>query len=74
MGSMSQVDDPNYISGEYTEEQKNDVVSNGERIIEEAGEEYRSIFMDNYKALMIKVRKFETFLMQASWISNFIGR
>jgi serine/tyrosine/threonine adenylyltransferase len=52
---MSHVDDPIYISGEYTEEQKAEVVKHGERIIEAAGEEFKSVFLQEYKELMQKV-------------------
>ena len=55
MGSMSHVDEPTYISGEYTEEQKAEVVKHGERIIEAAGEEFKSVFLQEYKELMQQV-------------------
>lgn len=55
MGSMSHVDDPIYVSGEYTEEQKAEVVKHGERIIEAAGEEFKAVFLQEYKQLMQKV-------------------
>lgn len=55
MGSMSHVDEPIYISGEYTDKQKSEVVKHGERIIEAAGEEYKSVFLEHYKELMAKV-------------------
>ena len=58
MGSMSHVDEPTYISGEYTEEQKTEVVKHGERIIEEVGEEYKNVFLEEYKQLMAKVNSF----------------
>jgi uncharacterized protein YdiU (UPF0061 family) len=56
MGSISHVDEPTYISGEYTDEQKADVVKHGERIIEAAGEEYKTVFLKDYEQLMAKVR------------------
>ena len=55
MGSMSHVDEEAYISGEYSEDQKTEVVKQGERIIEAAGEEYKSIFREEYENLMAKV-------------------
>ena len=55
MGSLSHVDEPTYITGEYADVQKADVVKHGERIIEAAGEEYKTIFLKDYKAIMAKV-------------------
>ena len=55
MGSISHVDESTYISAEYTEEQKAEVVKHGERIIEEIGEEYKNVFLEEYKQLMAKV-------------------
>jgi serine/tyrosine/threonine adenylyltransferase len=55
MGAMSHVDEPTYISGEYSEDEKSDVVKNGERIIEAAGEEFKTVFLGDYKILMNKV-------------------
>ena len=58
MGSISHVDDPTYISGEYSEEQKAEVVKQGERIIEATGEEFKAVFLQEYKHLMQQVRAF----------------
>jgi hypothetical protein len=58
MGSISHVDDATYISGEYSEEQKAEVVKQGERIIEAAGEEFKAVFLQEYKQLMQQVRAF----------------
>jgi serine/tyrosine/threonine adenylyltransferase len=55
MGSMSHVDEPEYISGDYTEGKKSEVISNGERIIEHAGEKYKGVFLENYIQLMTRV-------------------
>jgi serine/tyrosine/threonine adenylyltransferase len=55
MGSTTHVDDPTYISGEYSEEQKAEVVKQGERIIEAAGEEFKAVFLQEYKQLMQQV-------------------
>ena len=55
MGSMSHVDESTYISGKYTEEQKAEIVKHGERIIEETGEEYKTVFLEEYEQLMAKV-------------------
>ena len=68
MGSMSRVDEPSYISGDYTESELADIVKNGERIIEEAGKEYKSVFIEEYTAIMAKVRLFCDVLTIASWI------
>lgn len=55
MGSMSHVDEPTYVTGKYTDEQKAEVVKHGERIIEAAGEEYKSVFLEEYKKIMARV-------------------
>jgi hypothetical protein len=55
MGSMSHVDEEIYISGEYSDDQKSEIVKHGERIIEAAGEEYKSVFLEDYKTIMAKV-------------------
>jgi len=55
MGSTSHVDEETYISGEYSEEIKSEIIKEAERIIEEAGEEFKSVFMEEYKQLMQKV-------------------
>jgi hypothetical protein len=60
MGSTSHVDEKIYIEGTYTEDQKSDVVKHGERIIEAAGEEYKSIFLEEYKQIMQKVSPLQT--------------
>ena len=56
MGSMGHVDEDIYISGEYSEEAKAEIVKHGERIIEAAGEEFKSVFVEEYKQLMQKVQ------------------
>jgi len=55
MGSVAHVDEQIYIAGEYSDEQKAEVVKHGERIIEETGEQYKTVFLDEYKKLMSKV-------------------
>lgn len=55
MGSTSHVDEPTYVSREYSEEQKAEIVKQGERIIEAAGEEFKSVFLQEYKNLMQSV-------------------
>src|SRR5277367_189374 len=55
MGSMAHVDEQTYISGVYSDDQKAEVVKHGERIIEEIGEEYKNLFLEEYKELMSKV-------------------
>ena len=67
MGSMSHVDDETYISGEYSEDQKAEVVKHGERIIEEVGEEYKSLFLEEYKKLMSKVIVFGEGTDSSGW-------
>lgn len=61
MGSMEHVDDPVYIAGEYPEEQKSEIVTQGERIIDAAGEEFQSIFLEEYKKLMAKATLFQSY-------------
>jgi serine/tyrosine/threonine adenylyltransferase len=55
MGSMSHVDEEIYISGDYSEEAKVEIIKQGERIIEAAGEEFKSVFIEDYNQLMMKV-------------------
>jgi len=55
MGSMSHVDEKTYIAGEYSDDQKEDVVKQAERIIETAGEDYKTLFLEEYRLLMAKV-------------------
>jgi serine/tyrosine/threonine adenylyltransferase len=59
MGSMSHVDEEKYISATYTEDEKSEVVKHGERIIEAAGEEFKTTFLENYKEIMAKVSPFK---------------
>jgi protein adenylyltransferase len=70
MGSMSHVDEPVYISGEFSEEQRNDVIKHGERIIEAAGDEFKSLFIDEYKELMAKVIPFATLVTAETGIPD----
>ena len=58
MGSMSHVDEQTYISGEYSDDQKAEVIKHGERIIEQAGEQYQNVFLEEYQKLMAKVLLF----------------
>lgn len=55
MGSMSHVDEEKYISGDFSEDEKSEVVKHAERIIEAAGEEFKTTFLGDYKELMAKV-------------------
>ena len=55
MGSQSHVDEPDYIDATYSDDQKAEIVKQGERIIEAAGEEFKTVFLNKYKSLMQKV-------------------
>jgi len=55
MGSQSHVDEEDYVNATYTEDQKTEIIKNGERIVEAAGEEYKSVFQEEYKQLMRQV-------------------
>jgi hypothetical protein len=55
MGSQSHVDEPEYIDATYSDDQKEEIIKQGERIIEAAGEEFQTIFLDEYKSSMQKV-------------------
>jgi serine/tyrosine/threonine adenylyltransferase len=55
MGSQSHVDEPHYIDASYSDDQKEEIVKQGERIIEAAGEEFKTVFLEEYKSLMQKV-------------------
>jgi serine/tyrosine/threonine adenylyltransferase len=55
MGSTSHVDEPTYATGEFTDDQKAEIEKQGERIIEAAGEEYKSVFLEEYKKITAKV-------------------
>jgi len=68
MGSQSHVDEQDYINATYTEDQKTEIVKNGERIIESAGEEYKSVFQEEYKWLMQQVFTTQVPLFFASFL------
>lgn len=70
MGSMAHVDEETYISGEYSDDQKAEVVIHGERIIEEVGEDYKSLFLEEYKKLMSKVTVIVKGLTVAAGVAN----
>jgi hypothetical protein len=55
VGSQSYVDEEEYINATYTEDQKSEIIKNGERIIAAAGEEYKTVFVEEYKLLLQKV-------------------
>jgi len=55
MGSMGHVDEPVYISGEYSEKQKSEIIKEAERIIEAAGEDYKSSFLEEHQRLIARV-------------------
>lgn len=74
MGSMSHVDEQKYISGGYTDEEKAEIIKHGERIIEEVGEEYKSIFLEEYKKLMAQVIPPLLSLRTAIGIDLFVGQ
>ncbi|KAF4999757.1 hypothetical protein FDECE_11412 [Fusarium decemcellulare] len=52
MGMGANVDDPTYISDGVTKEQEPDVVARAEKLITQAGEEFKAVFMNEYKRLM----------------------
>jgi len=68
MGSQSHVDEQDYINATYAEDQKTEIVKNGERIIESAGEEYKSVFQEEYKWLMQQVFTTQVPLFFASFL------
>jgi serine/tyrosine/threonine adenylyltransferase len=55
MGSQSHVDEPQYIDASYSDDQKEEIIKQGERIIEAAGEEFKTVFLVEYKSSMQKV-------------------
>ncbi|KAF2118780.1 hypothetical protein BDV96DRAFT_596612 [Lophiotrema nucula] len=54
MGAGSRVDDPVFVEKGVTEEQADELVKRAEGIIDRTGEEYKAVFMAEYKALMTK--------------------
>ncbi|KAM5360034.1 hypothetical protein ACJZ2D_014026 [Fusarium nematophilum] len=52
MGMGAQVDDPTYIAEGVKEDQEAAVVARAEKLITQAGEEYKAVFLDEYKRLM----------------------
>lgn len=52
MGMGSNVDDPEYIESGIKEEQVEAVVARAEKLITQAGEEYKATFLGEYKKLM----------------------
>ncbi|KAM0553862.1 hypothetical protein ACHAPJ_007208 [Fusarium lateritium] len=52
MGMGAKVDDPTYISDGVTKEQEAEVVARAEKLITQAGEEFKAVFLTEYKRLM----------------------
>lgn len=52
MGMGANVDDPEYIEGGIKEDQVDGVVARAEKVINQAGEEYKATFLAEYKRLM----------------------
>ncbi|KAF2266094.1 UPF0061-domain-containing protein [Lojkania enalia] len=61
MGAGSRVDDPTFVEKGVTEEQADELVKRAEGIIERAGEEYKAVFLDEYKKLMTRRLGLKTF-------------
>ncbi|KAJ4289578.1 hypothetical protein N0V90_010907 [Kalmusia sp. IMI 367209] len=52
MGAGSLVDDPTFVEKGVTEEQADELVKRAEGIIERCGEEYKAVFLAEYKRVM----------------------
>lgn len=52
MGAGSKVDDPTYVKEGVKEDQEKDLVARAEKLITQAGEEYKATFLAEYKRLM----------------------
>ncbi|KAF4967098.1 hypothetical protein FSARC_5290 [Fusarium sarcochroum] len=52
MGMGAKVDDPTYIADGVTKEQEAEVVARAEKLITQAGEEFKAVFLTEYKRLM----------------------
>ncbi|KAI1800186.1 UPF0061-domain-containing protein [Daldinia bambusicola] len=52
IGGGSQVDDPKFIEDGVKEEDANGIIERAEKIIMQVGEEYKAVFLDEYKRVM----------------------
>ncbi|KAF5019357.1 hypothetical protein F66182_8646 [Fusarium sp. NRRL 66182] len=52
MGAGSKVDDPTFVTEGVTKEQEAEVVARAEKLITQAGEEFKAVFLAEYKRLM----------------------
>ncbi|KAF1828740.1 UPF0061-domain-containing protein [Decorospora gaudefroyi] len=52
MGAGSKVDEQTFVDKGVTEDQESEVVQRAESVIERAGEEYKAVFLAEYKRLM----------------------
>ncbi|KAI1472050.1 UPF0061-domain-containing protein [Daldinia caldariorum] len=52
IGAGSQVDDPKFIEDGVKEEDANGIIERAEKIIMQVGEEYKAVFLDEYKKAM----------------------
>ena len=52
MGIGAGVDDPTYVADGIKEDQEKDVIARAEKLITQAGEEYKATFLAEYKRLM----------------------
>ncbi|OTB14847.1 hypothetical protein K445DRAFT_61972 [Daldinia sp. EC12] len=52
IGAGSQVDDPTFVEDGVKEEEANGIIERAEKIIMQVGEEYKAVFLDEYKRLM----------------------
>ncbi|KAF4126426.1 Uncharacterized conserved protein YdiU, UPF0061 family [Geosmithia morbida] len=53
MGAGAKVDDPSYVDGGVQDSQEDGVARLGEKLIMQAGEEYKAVFLAEYKHLMM---------------------
>jgi uncharacterized protein YdiU (UPF0061 family) len=52
MGAGADVDDPGFVSDGVKEDKEKEVVARAEKLITQAGEEYKSVFLAEYRRLM----------------------
>ncbi|KAM0427037.1 hypothetical protein ACHAPT_007935 [Fusarium lateritium] len=52
MGMGAKVDDPTFVGEGVTKEQEPEVVARAEKLITQAGEEFKAVFLNEYKRLM----------------------
>jgi serine/tyrosine/threonine adenylyltransferase len=54
MGAGKDVDDPSYVEEGVKKEQEEELVSRAQKLISQAGEEYKAVFLAEYKRLMAR--------------------